>query len=143
MVLARQLIINKLVIEVIGKRPLRRGNTQLLMTLLYWLQPDRGNVDHWCNLCFGKLIPRSPLEAPASSVTDSSQSVPQGDSRIRVGDTINKLPSVNSTAASSGTASSGTTSSGTASSGTPPLLTIIANMDQVSIFDSAHLYDIR
>ena len=121
MVLARQLIVYKLVIEVIGN-------------LLYWLQPDRGNVDHWCNLCFGKLIPRTPSEAPASSVTDSSQSASQGDSRIGVGDRMSKLPSVYSTAASGGTVSGGTVSGGTVSGGTPPLLTIIANMDQVGIF---------
>jgi len=92
-------------------------------------------VEHWCNLCFGKLNPRGASNGPPLlGNSDSSQSAaaqrtcdPAPGSE---GGTIGTDAGVSVT---EGPSTSSLTSN-TESTGTPPLLSIIANMDQVCGF---------
>lgn len=100
--------------------------------------PDRGNVEHWCNLCFGKLNPRGASDGlPPPGSSDSNQSAAAqrtcdstpGSIGVHASGTIqtdtdasaNKGPNMSSA------------KSNTELTGTPPLLSIIANMDQPTV----------
>jgi len=92
-------------------------------------------VEHWCNLCFGKLNPRGASDGPPLlGNSDSSQSAAAqrtcdpapgsegGTTGTDAGVSVTEGPSTSSL------------KSNTESTGTPPLLSIIANMDQVCGF---------